>query len=394
MSGRFIGSFKQFCLYTWQLAIQSFYEHSEQSFETEPPVLEDIDDPEQSSSSTMSSQPSKKDTNNNQGNSSRPVQGSAKIATLSSLKKEDEDSGGQAFYAGGSETSGQQVLGPKSKKNPESIVKDMFKQAKENALVVDPESKAKKSNAFTGSGFTLGTNENDSSQVPGRPSTSKSGSDSDDEQETILRLWRNGFTVDDGPLREYEDPSNEQFLAAISRGEVPPELTKGSKKYCNLQMEDHRTEEYQPPKKKPAKAFGGEGHRLGSPATEFVTNLAPAAANPEQALSQANEYLSLNPSEGNTKIQIRLADGSRYVLFVFFLQWLECFLSCSLVAHINLNKLVSDLRQFICIARPEYAAVPFTLQTTFPNKVIDNETATIQDSGLANAAVVQRLAWL
>ncbi len=44
--------------------------------------------------------------------------------------EEGEEERGQAFYAGGSSTSGQQILGPK-KKNPESIIKDLFEKAKE-----------------------------------------------------------------------------------------------------------------------------------------------------------------------------------------------------------------------------------------------------------------------
>ena len=43
----------------------------------------------------------------------------------------DSDEDGQAFFAGGSETSGQQILGPKrSKKKGEDIVKEMFQAAK------------------------------------------------------------------------------------------------------------------------------------------------------------------------------------------------------------------------------------------------------------------------
>lgn len=48
------------------------------------------------------------------------------VHTLSS-SSEDEDEG-QAFYAGGSEHSGQQVLGPSKKKD---FVADMFKSVKE-----------------------------------------------------------------------------------------------------------------------------------------------------------------------------------------------------------------------------------------------------------------------
>lgn len=76
-------------------------------------------------------------------------------------------------------------------------------------------------------------------------------------------------------------------------------------------------------------------------------------------------------------------------VFVFVCVLIVSFFS--LVAHINTARLVSDLRQFISLARPEYGPVSFELMTTFPNKVIDNEAATIAASGLANASIVQRL---
>jgi len=33
-----------------------------------------------------------------------------------------------------------------------------------------------------------------------------------------LKLWRNGFSIDDGPLREFSDESNTEFLDAVKRG--------------------------------------------------------------------------------------------------------------------------------------------------------------------------------
>lgn len=38
----------------------------------------------------------------------------------------------------------------------------------------------------------------------------------------VLKLWKNGFSVDDGPLRDFKDPENREFLDAISRGYVLP----------------------------------------------------------------------------------------------------------------------------------------------------------------------------
>lgn len=52
---------------------------------------------------------------------------------------------------------------------------------------------------------------------------------------------------------------------------------------------------------------------------------------------------------------------------------------------------VSDLRQFVVAARPAMAAREFVLMTTFPNKELTDESSTLQQSGLLNAVIVQRL---
>lgn len=78
-----------------------------------------------------------------------------------------------------------------------------------------------------------------------------------------LKLWKDGFTINDGEIRPYDDPENEAFLTAIKRGEIPKEI----RKYVNdaelsLDMEDHRNEMYVPQKSK-VKAFSWKGHMLG-----------------------------------------------------------------------------------------------------------------------------------
>lgn len=57
------------------------------------------------------------------------------INTLKGLKDKDKpvdkDENQQAFYAGGSDRSGQEILGPPTPKNPEDLIKDIFKSAKD-----------------------------------------------------------------------------------------------------------------------------------------------------------------------------------------------------------------------------------------------------------------------
>lgn len=38
------------------------------------------------------------------------------------------------------------------------------------------------------------------------------------QTEVILKFWSNGFSVDDGPLRAFDDPANQQFLNSVKRG--------------------------------------------------------------------------------------------------------------------------------------------------------------------------------
>lgn len=33
-----------------------------------------------------------------------------------------------------------------------------------------------------------------------------------------LKLWKTGFSLDDGPVRDYQDPTNKEFLDYIKRG--------------------------------------------------------------------------------------------------------------------------------------------------------------------------------
>ena len=105
------------------------------------------------------------------GASSKPMSNVNTFASRfgNASKKEDEDEDlesdsdeeGQAFYAGGSETSGQQILGPSKKKEGADFVKHMFKKAREHgAEAVDPgaaSGQGPSRPAFTGSGFKLGS---------------------------------------------------------------------------------------------------------------------------------------------------------------------------------------------------------------------------------------------
>ncbi|NWR23587.1 NSF1C protein, partial [Agelaius phoeniceus] len=287
-------------------------------------------------------------------------------------EEDDEEEEGQRFYAGGSERSGQQIVGPPRKKSPNELVEDLFKGAKEHgAVAVDRTAKSggetSKPKPFAGGGYRLGaTPEEESAYVAGerRPSSSQ-------DVHVVLKLWKSGFSLDSGELRSYQDPSNAQFLDDIRRGEVPAELRRLARGgQVNLDMEDHRDEEYVKPKSV-FRAFTGEGQKLGSTAPQVMGTSSPAQQAENEA--KASSAIVIDESEPITNIQIRLADGGR------------------LVQKFNHSHRIRDIRLFIVDARPAMAATSFVLMTTFPNKELTDENQTLKEANLLNAVIVQRL---
>lgn len=130
-------------------------------------------------------------------------------------RNEAEDSDeGQAFYAGGSDRSGQQVLGPPKRKNFREQLTEMFRMAQENINIQDsintPSTSAASNN--WGQGIRLGMTDNDHSVVEAAKK------DSEKKRIVVLKLWSEGFSIDDGELRSYDNPKNKEFLATVMRG--------------------------------------------------------------------------------------------------------------------------------------------------------------------------------
>ncbi|EDV59684.1 NSFL1 cofactor p47 [Drosophila erecta] len=301
-----------------------------------------------------------------------------KFATLSDMSKEsssDEDQ--QAFYAGGSDRSGQQVLGPPKRKNFREQLTDMMRSAQEqNIAEVGPSTSSGSASggsggAVWGQGMRLGMTDNDHTAV----GTNKPASTNENKPVVVLKLWSQGFSIDGGELRHYDDPQNKEFLETVMRGEIPQELLEMGR-MVNVDVEDHRQEDF---KRQPApQTFKGSGQKLGSPVANVVTE-APTVAvalSPGEAANQeasARDAINLNSDAPSTTLQIRLADGSR------------------LAAQFNLSHTVSDIRRFIQTARPQYSTSNFILVSSFPTRELSDDNSTIEKAGLKNAALMQRL---
>lgn len=96
---------------------------------------------------------------------SKPKQKS-RFSTLRDLQNKESSSdeeGGQAFYAGGSEHSGQQILGPDKK--PDYIT-DMFKTCKERDIDQSkPSGSQPRPTTFVGTGYRLGITPEDTEGI-------------------------------------------------------------------------------------------------------------------------------------------------------------------------------------------------------------------------------------
>ncbi|KAI6127014.1 ubiquitin-related domain-containing protein [Pisolithus sp. B1] len=304
-----------------------------------------------------------------------------RIATLSSLSSsgpvrpqqlsdDEDDEGaskeGESWFAGG-ERSGISVQNPGSRDPGPRVVQDILRRAAETsaARTSHPDHGDSPSLVFRGGGHTLGSDEVESTYIP--------DPDVPDEAEVEvaqrnITFWRNGFSVEDG------DRLSRAPVSVLNVRPGQPVEVVVSK----------RVSEDYVPEKRPAKAFSGSGVRLGSPVPTFVhgastsvtmpgsfpsaSSSSAATRSPPPARERIDTLFSVDQTQPTTTVQVRLADGTR----------------------MNHTHTVGDIRNFINAARPENLSRPYAIMTTFPNRVLDNDSQTIKDAGLINSVVVQR----
>nr|XP_005510174.2 UBX domain-containing protein 2A [Columba livia] len=190
--------------------------------------------------------------------------------------------------------------------------------------------------------------------------------------DVIIKLWKNGFTVNDSELRSYTDVSNQQFLDSIKKGELPFELRKVfDKEEVDVKVEDKKDKVYLSSKKPVFHPFSGHGYRLGSATPRIISKVRDdhQAADNKRRLP----LVPLNDLEPVTNIQIWLADGER------------------IIQKFNVSHRISHVRDFIMKYQGSERSVPFTLTTSLPFRELRDETLTLEEAKLQNAVVVQRL---
>ena len=323
------------------------------------------------------------------------VRGFGDLGKTSDGGGDDDDDEPTEWYTGGA-ASGSVVQDPTKRKNPVGAdrMRAALDGAREHGAVdgtrEDLETRtgagvsgaSSFGGAFVGSGRTLGSTAAEASapSAAAEKETADAPSSAAEAPQThVVTFWSNGFTVNDGPLRAYDDPRNTPFMEAVSKGQCPPELVPANPTTpinINLVRKDA---DYEPPPEPKYVAFSGAGRTLASPPSPTAAPPEIDTAPPDPAKGTAKEKTpfsgewSCDDSKPSASVQLRLRDGSRKV------------------AKFNLTHTVRDVRAFIASAAPAAAGDGnYALQLAgFPPERLDDEARAVGD-GLAGAVIIQR----
>lgn len=174
-------------------------------------------------------------------------------------------------------------------------------------------------------------------------------------QERVLHIWQDGFSIDDGDLRRFDDPANQADLAMIRSGRAPLHLMNvQNDQPVDVKLHQHETPYSAQPKK--YRPFGGSGQRLGSPVPGVGTGQAsastsaPTSTTTPVAASSSNPEPSVDNSQPTIMIRIQMPDGTR------------------LPARFNTTQTIGEVYGFVQGASAETRTRAWVLATTFPNK--------------------------
>lgn len=176
-----------------------------------------------------------------------------------------------------------------------------------------------------------------------------------------VTFWKNGFQVEDGDFRSNDDPVNQEFLQAVSRGMIPRELQKPGVE-LDVEIEDNRDSDYKP-KPKPFNPFEGNSRSLGSKPSGATSK--PAAPPSKQAPINSNFATAGQPS---TKVRIQLPD--QLLMFT-----------------VNLSATVGNLKGYILQNRPDLRKNKLVLNVAYPPQTLNDDNVTIEQGKLKMAQI-------
>ncbi|KAG6420416.1 hypothetical protein SASPL_116943 [Salvia splendens] len=273
----------------------------------------------------------------------------------------DPDFDPQEYYTGG-EKSGMLVRGPPKPNDVDAI----FNQARQSGGVeaaaehILPSSSSR---SFAGTGRLLSGEVSSATPEPSLPQTVVTHN---------ITFWRNGFTIDDGPLRRFDDPANASFLESIAKSECPRELAPADKRNAVHANLTRREEDYKEPPKK-SLPFQGVGRTLGGTSDTAAPMEARSIHTVLTAAPTPSLGLVVDQAQPSTSIQLRLADGTR------------------MVSRFNNHHTIRDIRGFIDASRPDGPRTYQLQSMGFPPKQLIDLDQTIDETGIANSVVIQKL---
>eukprot|EP01086_Lenisia_limosa_P014820 TRINITY_DN4627_c0_g1_i2.p1 TRINITY_DN4627_c0_g1~~TRINITY_DN4627_c0_g1_i2.p1 ORF type:complete len:276 (-),score=53.36 TRINITY_DN4627_c0_g1_i2:64-891(-) len=273
------------------------------------------------------------------------------IATLNDYRDNNSDDGEeggkpQEWFTGGT-SSGTNV------RDPNKMVDDLLSAARNSPNPGLPPQDEAPADTW-GSGMKLGDEVMSSAAVPG-----SSPQQTQKKKNITVTFWKNGFSVDDGPLRLMDDPQNQQFIQDVTNGDVPLELhsmMQGANGPLHVALEVKQDEVYKAP---PVKTFGGSANTLGSSPVVESRHVGGTVA-----------PIILDPSLKSGAIQVRLPDGKRIVI------------------KANEHHTIADVALAIQFERPDIQSV--TLQTAAPPRRTLDNAQTVKEAGILGAAVMMR----
>ncbi|ODQ78996.1 hypothetical protein BABINDRAFT_162075 [Babjeviella inositovora NRRL Y-12698] len=284
----------------------------------------------------------------------------ANFGSFSQLNKsssnESEDDDDTNFFTGG-EKSALQVENPnaQSRKDTRNLVQDLLKKAAAPQGAHPDETPTQ---SFSGTGYKLGDATTESQTIRDVRARPQEGRVS-----RQITFWRDGFQVGDGALYRYDNPANASYLNTLNQGRAPLDLLDVKfGQDVDVNVTKKLDEDYVAPKSVVA-GFSGSGHKLGS----IVPGESPQPEEPQAAVLVTKPQTQ---GEGDSQVQIRLANGRR------------------VVHRFNSTDPVSEVYAFVAANTDGTRA--FVLSHAFPVKPIDNSSLTIEEAGLVNAVVVQR----
>ena len=180
-----------------------------------------------------------------------------------------------------------------------------------------------------------------------------------------LKVYKNGFIINNEPFRSIEDTNNKKFLTEIEKGYIPQEYRDKGYKDLSVALENYKNEEYQStPVQTTFKtnyiAFQGEGTSLNDINVRNNYHI-------NETLSHK---VNVDVSLPICKINIRLFNG------------------VIINEEFNLCSKVSDVYKYV---KEKSGCDKFQLMEGFPPKELADMEKTVEEVGVAGSVLIQKL---